>query len=615
MSPARAPVRLSPPIARILSVIVAAASAGAAETVATVCASATSGEWTAAATWTTHAIPKPGDVVTIASGHTVTIPAGVRVAAGPGRTAIDALILKPQAKLVIASGAMLMLSGNLVVDADATNSIELDLQGGTLAFDPPLGQTYALKLGVTETQSADVRMRLADHRRPSIQKVAGAAGTVQILAPDTGHVYALGLFDAEDADLEGLGSSTVDAFTADTREIGGGISLVRTHISGCGRFYLFDRSGGLMRCVDTTFIASAGDTSLWTLRGGPGKEVVIERCDLSGGLFLGGDLSEARVEDSIFRGAINGHADMKPVKRWRGNLFYQRAAVTGPGMYNALPGTHEDLYCFADFTDKAGEGNPHFFTYAIADKPITMSHCVFDYRGAPGIDTGDVIDTGAGDAVLDRVLVLKCVGDRPVAAGAIWKFPGPGHLSLRHCTIYTAGSGSGVHYPHSTEAGAAGMISGITGSIFWADVPDSLAFGCDAPETVAVDYLAPGGFADNVGFGLAKHTNNVAGAATAITGMSQVRLSKLPQAMLDADPSFADPTRNLLTWGRVVRLLKGSDDAVLDAAIAAISNDRTLTRTSLIPWVMEGFVPRNRALHAAKDAQVDGWIGAVSGGK
>ena len=68
--------------------------------------------------------------------------------------------------------------------------------------------------------------------------------------------------------------------------------------------------------------------------------------------------------------------------------------------------------------------------------------------------------------------------------------------------------------------------------------------------------------------------------------------------------------RGFIAWGHTMRGLAGTDDAVRDAAVAAIEADRTLVRLSLVPWVTAGYSPRAEEL---EDAGHDGvTIGAVA---
>jgi hypothetical protein len=82
------------------------------------------------------------------------------------------------------------------------------------------------------------------------------------------------------------------------------------------------------------------------------------------------------------------------------------------------------------------------------------------------------------------------------------------------------------------------------------------------------------------------------------------------------DPQFADYGRDLASWAVHKGAASGGDTLrqKLDAALALLAADPTLTYSDLIPWVSAGYAPTNVAYQdAGHDAVTIGAVEFVSG--
>jgi hypothetical protein len=370
---------------------------------------------------------------------------------------------------------------------------------------------------------------------------------------------------------------------------------------------------GIFELTDTVFTGGPGATCLTLTGNGPSTAATITRCRFDKDASFqwpGGDTPGLlALGDCSFRRGLHGNWPAAFVDI-TGPFLYHRAAQATTGQYT-LSAKYKKAYAFADYTDGAA-GNPHFGSQNRTGTTLEFEESLFEYRGPAPPDTGDVLDLHSGSAILDRCIVLP--SDVPgTSSGAVWWLGGVGTLELIHSTLHTPGNAAGVRFPHST-AMSAGRVK-VRSCILWSDQEGGGQFGIfnDSPGASDVDALAPGDCVGNAFVGLTPGTNTVGGVSTPIVGIDGCEFSELPSGNLElprGGASFVQSARGFIAWGRAVRGLAGTDDAVRDAAVAAIEADRTLVRLSLVPWVTAGYSPRAEEL---EDAGHDGvTIGAVA---
>lgn len=566
--------------------------------------STTTGNWSSTATWGGSGPPGSGDTATIATGTTVTV--------NDARTCTS-WTQQGTGVLAISGTGSLTATGDTLEEGHASDTAPkiTVAAGGQLLWAPGTGVTITHKSGGTYYNYCGLQARGTTGARCTVGKATGSAGT---LLWRSDYIYLRGgVLDCEFTDLDGWGDASSDAASLDVRYQG----FIRLHdcrlrTGGRWSFTLrdLDTYGGSLDLVDSTWSGTLATNSLQIISLGSenAAPASLVRCDLDRGFaptWGGGSVGTLTLTDCLFRGQVVGGWPSANVVS-SGHLCFQTAAVAAPGMYTQA-GTHTDLYHLADFTDSPGTGNPHFWNLTATGETSVLDRCCFDYIGDAGADIGDALDLTSGTATVRRSLILPAVSSSAIPAGAVWWLGASGTLSLDHCTIYSPTNwGSGLLFPH-TATMAAGKVPFVKSNLFWSD--QTASAGIISDETTvgdyqAVDALTPAGCTTNAFVGMASSsTNLVAGSSTSLNGLVKLRLSVAPTGNLTVAASpgaqFVDPTRNFLAWARTVRSHSGTDAVVRAAGLADIAADRTLTRTSLLPWVLAGFRPQNATLNGA----------------
>lgn len=199
-----------------------------------------------------------------------------------------------------------------------------------------------------------------------------------------------------------------------------------------------------------------------------------------------------------------------------------------------------------------------------------------------------------------------------------------GQVNSHNNTIAT-GHGSevntseGGHHLHEGTDDFAGEFGRISSNITWATAYDSstLRGSCVIQNigggATALDPVAPTDADYNLHFNLdGSTTSTVAGATVTTPGYRGINFSAMPGVhdLVDVDPQFVDPTRNVITWAVANGFSTSvADDAGKAAAIAYAMDqmagknqpgyDATWSYANLLSYIRTGFTPRNRLLQVS----------------
>ncbi len=206
----------------------------------------------------------------------------------------------------------------------------------------------------------------------------------------------------------------------------------------------------------------------------------------------------------------------------------------------------------------------------------------------------------------------KYIGDNPSdpGDGSPWPIAVAEHNTV--CVTGTIGVMVGVN----TDVCPTGLFTSCKSNIFWASsstVGQYAATTANATSPPA-DPITGANCDYNCSYNLPT-TSRFSSPNNAANGtVYDIPMTTVPGVhdVVNTNPNFVDPTRNLQTWSVMKGYSASTDTYAVQTyfALKAIQADPTLTKTDLIPWVRAGFAPKNVALHNAASDGTD--IGAVS---
>ena len=563
----------------------------------------TTGDWNDPGVWSQGVVPGDGDTATLANGAVITIPAGVTVIVG------DAAV--PTVPSVATAGTngtgQLVVSGVLVVKANVVqgNARWVFHGGSVLEFNNPAALTWQVGQSSFSNTALDFA-GTAGSRVTVRSNPAGANG--RFTYPG---LNGSGLIRADYTDFLRIGSSSSPM----SQHWSSGVRFLHCTFDACGRIQhgVTIANGSSFRVEDSLFRNSAGssnvDLSLSTMYTTGVRTLVRNDFDKPVRL-IGGQNIQFRY-NTIQSGASAKEFDLtagqapEVANAWTDNLIWRQNAAGGGG---PIPGGETPMrrhYWVFDFKNS----NPHGIG-SIANNAY-LEDFVFDGCGltAAGSHNGDIIFNKYN---VSTVSVLSVSGALllPTAAGyqtgklqSNTNSPGTGSFDIRlfNNTVFTGGVGeTGVLQWGETWAGASGACTRFENNLA-VRAPSETAGGLLISRInlgSVQDFVAPVLVRNNAAWKCATGTDGY-GYNTNITAPTASAFSVRPEAALNADPRFADPTRNIRTWDAHL----GGPGTIANAfAEIRKRNDPAATYnpaynvSDLIDWVRAGYMPQNPAL-------------------
>jgi hypothetical protein len=561
-----------------------------------------------------NAVPVSGDTVTVAAGHTVTVPDAYAAVCGDSPAG---------------AGVVLQINGNLTVGGGTSGSIRVkgsaDMSGNSQALTVLAGATYTIdgtgNVGQSYTvavgyQSALLLAGTSGAARATITSDLSGGASPGSITPKTGG-FRGGRIESAWGAFSNLGNSGANGLATDFASFLGTVAdwkclFSDTTVANCGTF-LFSSgapAGSRMEITRTTFSGSLGTyscefncvtpTSGGTLQVTNSSFDKMVSFDAQGGLSCTGNYLS------------NGYRTIGATTwlSFTGN-FARIVSDNIGGQQYPLAGDAVGNYWFGD----AGMLNWHGVGVS-ADQDVLIDGNVFE---APGSDQGgDLVMPGIPAGGASRTLTVTRNLALPNTAGeSIGKFVSPigsgtYTLAVEHNTITTtnalAAGESGVATYGETFAGRAGLYSSVRsniaytpagrnpGQIFYrsntntvADVVANTAGSVNLGHNAGNNLISATGGGVRAVYGPGYCDESPAGGVAMFSSTTGIGTGDVLAA-----PAFVDPARNLGKWGQTNQ----STDGSVSAALTKLSADPTRI-ADLLSYVRAGFRPTASAYNGA----------------
>ena len=560
--------------------------------------SAQAGKWSDADTWHNGKIPGPGGVATVTTEVIVDRDTVVGHSPAAG-AAVCALLVTDKGTLTVARGVTLTVRGDLVVSCKNAQAVVMQ-PGSHIVFDPSKAEVpseSSYRWAHTHGSAGSVIKGTAETRCSVSTNTRGGGAPAAV----TVGRLARGLTGASDCDFRDLGDAKVPAVSTaaprNTRSIWRNCTFERT---GSLKIAASGNTNGHVILENNKFRKCAGKRSLELhfyapMKAGGKRVVSANAFDKLAWIFTARD---STINNNFFHeGLVLAHA---PVREFTGN-FVRHPKAGG----STLKSSVKDCYWLEDHTHH----NPHGFGVSMWSNDAVVEGVVMEYTGKGG--AGDFIfaPNGKGKLTIRKCILLPNIdGRRP---GKILAGLGGPHcrVSIEHCTYISTGGGeTGVAFGETYD-GHANMLLSLKSNIAWQHKPGRGGYKFNRIGHGNVLDLVSAENADyNCGWNQAPGTEGK-GYNSGRKGVPLFSKGKPGVHDVDVDPQFIDPDRDLASWA-VSRGSKGRTEAEQRAdALRYLADDPHLTVKSLLPYIREGFTPRNPALKGA--AHDGGDIGAV----
>ncbi len=585
--------------------------------------SAAAGAWSSTGTWAGGVIPAAGDDVTIT--HAVTLADSRTIGRSGVASTID-LTIGSSGSLTIQAGGTLTVRGSCLINVGVLR-IE---GGGTYRFDASLASSPSTTSYyiAPNSDSNGCRLELAG---------ASASSRAVITSVRTGGA-AKGWINGETA----LFVMYLDATWFRLSELGHHSTLRAISSAGFNARRYYFRHGIVEASVDR-ILASTGTgtdvllenvTMLQSERfelGGsampdPGKQIVVNDCT-----FLCETWTPARSIEfrrSYFYNGLFSSEDTAFCAVWE-DCFVEKLGDGGSALSMIEPGTGAVLGRTYMLHNNPSATNPHWvgFRAGAPARTILMRRWWFE-AVSPNSADGDIVfaPTGSGRVVeLEQCATLPNPANLPPGclANKGGASPHTGTLRVRHCTIYTDGTLSGLYLDESGTS-AADSVPQVQNNLAWSRTSRPGSIVWREPGSTATS-----GIGSAWGYNVFHNVTNVTSAENPKLGYNGGTAGALVTGTLsglttdlNADPQFVDDARNLAKFGRDVGGYSGTDAAVRAAVLAALrarpnpadaNYNAAVSIGALLDYIEAGFAPTNPSLDSASDAIAGGWRGAVEG--
>ena len=535
--------------------------------------------WSATASWSGAVVPGTGDTVTIADGATVTVDNNRIV--GDSTTITPAINLGNSGKLVIATGATLIVRGNVLftgggalpaVTMNAGSSWQFD---SSLAASPSTTKFYFGGTGYTELRPFIINGTSAQH----VSVSSNAAGGNGYFTLQPGFFYGFP-FTATYADFLRIGDATNPGWNLQSYYSSSNWTVTHSTFTNCGAvdWHTLGLHAG------ATFIH---DYNVHTGTLSPQVVLVDTQNPMTSGAreiignvfdapFGNGNLSfqDFTITDNYFGGRIyvNQSGTWAAFAR---NFDHSQSTSTNDTLMLAA-GNMNDNYMSWD----SDVGNPHWVIVSRLTSS-TFDGQIFDQTGHTTGDVGDLylsntISTPLVYTITHNVSVPDSANVMPGDMVTMFGSTPNASFNINHNTGFLNQYG---FIDFETGVVTTGTLLSLKDNIMWGNVGNTFYKIFD-PNS-ALDAANPANVDFNVGVNYTAVNVGCGGCTTQAQGYA-TKWSSSPPATHDIDlasPSLVDTTRNLATF----------DGAYFGNSYAAWNSSGAYTMGSFVSNGVAGF--------------------------
>lgn len=555
------------------------------------------GNWSNTATWGGSSVPGNGDTITINSGITVTVDVNTTVGASPVDCTGTIDVQNNSGILVIPTGIQFTLRGCMKMAGSArlTGAADSILECDASVAGSPATTHYTMQIGTSNsnTETNLVTLTGASYAHPVTVRSNAGGGNCSF--SDGGFVRG-GMMNVNFFSFLRLGTSAIDALIFSPFNAADVFTLKNGACDTCGQ--IRQRLAG----ANTAHVTIDGVTMVNTASAN--SIVLFGASGYTAGFH--------QLINCVFDKVINVST---PFHWTFTNDLMLVTYVMSTGawdsfdnniIYGGVNATLQNTISNTYFITTAAS-NPHYVVFS-GNNPGTLDGVIYEDLGATADGDTLSITTGSGLATVQNSVKLpNSVGTSSGTALSLAGSASTQTIYLKN-TFFLGGAveSSGLRYGE-TFAGVAGMITGMKSNAFWDTSARGWKFLCNVVNCVGstADVVSSA----NADFNGGSSTQFLAGNAG--KGYNAVFSSGSPGVHdLDADPGFADRTRNFAKWdlslggpGTAANAL-----AQLEARNSASWNPNYNIH-DLINWVKQGFAPQ--ILSFATSGHDGGRIGAV----
>lgn len=559
------------------------------------------GYWDVAANWNAGTLPAPTDTVTLT--HAIQVRDSRTIGHSPGASdGTAAIAIGTNGSLIINPTGTVICRGDF--SASASNTVRsLDIQaGGKFYFDASIASNPATSAyrGILPDQSPGSQPTVRIQGTPSARCVVSSvttnsAANGRFVGSGTNDY---GLIEAYFTDFSNLGSGSNFSFVPYLAGAAAAFIIEDCTFTNCGGISHTNHVGAdcIFRILRTKFTGTLTTNPLqYSSYGAIGTgERRLERVsfDKVCQLYAPRDLT---LNDVYFHeGYTTTNADAAIQMRGGSGIFMRQSTND-----INLNGDLTDAFMLFDST----ASNPHNVAPAVQNgtgRTWKIHDSVFQYIGTAG--DGDYIVPGA-PAAAQTLEVYRSIflpnGDRSGASTPVSLLGGANlTVKYRYNTAFVGGQGFAIG---ETYAGHTGFLAEFDSNIFWNDTVGGYKIQDSGTDDEVIDIVSALAADYNCGWNVSEGGGKGYGSAPGNLEFS----SGVPGAHdVDQNPQFVDDTRKIEKWD-----LSLGGTGTVGGALTRIQNDPSLTRTSLLPYIRNGFIVQNTAVRTgSKDGTV---IGAV----
>jgi hypothetical protein len=329
----------------------------------------------------------------------------------------------------------------------------------------------------------------------------------------------------------------------------------------------------------------------------------ISNSYIEGNVIAGGSME---VSDLVVRGSFAYPSG--PFNGWQKSVT--RVVFADLNMDGSLMACDiTDVYNLVD--SPGNPGNCYTLNWKAGDRNYTADGCIIQALGAnvEGDAFFGYCSAVPGQILIKNTIILPDVTGLRASTNIISLGDGGFHnIALDHCTVFMGDGAATITIgEHITPPPRANTISALKNSIFYSCTAAYPLMNVLNDGSLPDNVATPGEIKNNCVYQLAPcsrpgYISNGTPYNLKLTGVAP------GAADVAANPQFVDTTRNLLTWGSVVKGTNGS----VEAALLALGENVLVNIPAMFAWVRAGWVPQNAALAtAASDGTT---IGAVQPG-